>query len=202
MRADGSVVNGRSGHDVPMLDDARSFGPVDVVDIIIGLPRSDRIDMDDGVFGTDHDTGNLCPCDGVKRQYSVHVLITGFTHVERSSRAAEERIKRSDRGGPTIRDVGIMLDVVRSEVFIERGRDVLCRIKQVRKIVHRALQLRLRDVRSGGRWAFELGDVAGIDTRDRYVTRSVVVRRRGSECGCGASQKRGKQLPRYARHCS
>ena len=126
----------------------------------------------------------------------------GLTHVERSSRAAEERIKRSDRGGPTISDVGIMLDVVRSDVFVERGRDVLCRIKEVRKIVHRALQLRLREVRSGGRWAVELGDVAGIDTRDRYVTRSVVVRRRGSECGCGASQKRGKQLPRYARHCS
>jgi hypothetical protein len=132
----------------------------------------------------------------------IPVATTGLTQVERSRRAAKERIKRNDRGGPTIRDVGIMLDVVRSDVFVERGRDVLCRIKEVRKIVHRALQLRLREVRSGGRWAVELGDVAGIDTRDRYVTRSVVVRRRGSECGCSASQKRGKQLPRYARHCS
>lgn len=65
--------------------------------------------------------------------------MASFTHVEQSSRAAEERIKRSDRGGPTISDVGIMLDVVRSDVFIESGRDVLCRIEEVRKIVHRAL---------------------------------------------------------------
>ena len=71
MRANGSVIDGRSGHDVPMLDYARSFGPVDVVDIIIGLPSSDRLDVYDGVLGTDHHTGDLCPCDGVERQYSV-----------------------------------------------------------------------------------------------------------------------------------
>jgi hypothetical protein len=33
------------------------------------LPRSDRLDVDDGVLGTDHDTGNLYSGDGVKRQY-------------------------------------------------------------------------------------------------------------------------------------
>lgn len=68
MRANGTVVDGRSGHDVPMLDDARSFGPVNVVDIIIGLPRSDRLDVDDGVLGTDHDTGNLYSGNGVKHE--------------------------------------------------------------------------------------------------------------------------------------
>lgn len=68
MRANGSVVDGRSGHDVPMLDDARSFGPINVVDIKIGLSRSDRLDVYDGVLGTNHNTGDLCPCDGVKRQ--------------------------------------------------------------------------------------------------------------------------------------
>jgi hypothetical protein len=58
MKVDGDIVDGRRGHDIPMLDDARSLGSVDLVDVAFGFISSDRVDVYDEVLGIDNETGN------------------------------------------------------------------------------------------------------------------------------------------------
>jgi hypothetical protein len=57
--ADGSIVNGGGFQAIPMFNDARTLGPVNVKDVVVGTSCGGRFDVDGRVLGPDHDSCEL-----------------------------------------------------------------------------------------------------------------------------------------------